>query len=703
MKNFKEHRTLLLASSFCAALVYSMFANHSSANRFVNELFASCILSVFYFLSFWVISNAFIYLATGRKHWSEFLDLLKADKAFFYPLFIVLVLPVADFYFKLQSQSAVIKTRTGPYYFTEILVYIGIFSAILFTRFLHAKKNWPENRDKSRLTAVLLVVTLMVAFIYRLRVLSDYMPYMNTVDERQTFFIAHEMLTTGKINPNYIHYPAMNIYLHYIFLYFTYAYAHLKGVLSHPSEMLQVIGNPGVPHIVPSVMYYAAKLYQVLFSCGAVWFCYLTGKHLWNRYAGLVGALALAVNAIYVEYTAVLRVDFITSFFCSLTGYVLVRAVKEQNQVLMFLTALCAGFSISSKYNVAPIVFAVLLASFWMKATFANMSRLKYLFYLSLTVFIGFAVISPYVLTQYEDYSGGIAWPFVQYLNIGIESVDAARTYGERFRLMMSTLEACFPVQYFFPVWGVSLLGSFYLAARKKPLYLIFNLFPLLYLMLLSRSTLQFDRNYMPVIPFFAVAAGVILISVTDTIGGLLEKQLRRFQVKAAVSLIVLFFLAKGSLVEARQKITDMRYTGWDSRSMSARFLTEDPAFTWGEGERIFISAEVDMHPEDYALGGDRFVTGRQHDLSPKLIKEKNIRYVITLEKPVGYTVAFHEFDKSIKANSRVVQVFALAAGDCGGFNRDPMLAIRELNKNWKPPVVSAEGLEKSKTFCNGF
>src|SRR5690606_15454623 len=119
-----------------------------------------------------------------------------------------------------------------------------------------------------------------------------------------------------------------------------------------------IYADPGIA-ILPARIFIAAN------GAACIWLTYAIGRQLWGRSAGLVAALLVAVNAVHIGWSQVIRTDVQASVFMLLCTLQALAILREGRLRHYLLAGLFAGLACATKWPAALIGLGPLAAAIW--------------------------------------------------------------------------------------------------------------------------------------------------------------------------------------------------------------------------------------------------------------------------------------------------------------------------------------------------
>ncbi len=348
----------------------------------------------------------------------------------------------------------------------------------------------------------LFALVIALALCLRVPYISAGLPYFYDEDEAHHFDHVVDMLKNHELNPNYFNKPSLHFYLRMpVILYATYleqgreTLTSIKDVRTHDRFG---IGTYALSASHPGLVKWARAL-SVFFSLALIIVTYLLGKELFgSAFIGVSAALVCAVSPPLLEYSATIGVDVLMALMCSLTVYFSVRLHKRFSTGLLLTACICAGLSVSSKYNAAPIValpFAVCLLQRRYTARLLAIAIIVPL--------LSFLAGTPYLLVSLGQFYKDVHYEMWHYAVAGHEGHSTER--GLPQILFYSTWFGEEALGWI--VATASLIGAALYAKQRKLDAVPLLLFPLLFSLLMILQKTNFTRNMLVLIPHAAICA----------------------------------------------------------------------------------------------------------------------------------------------------------------------------------------------------
>ncbi|MGB3845985.1 MAG: glycosyltransferase family 39 protein, partial [Sphingopyxis sp.] len=195
-----------------------------------------------------------------------------------------------------------------------------------------SRQRWPER-------AALLVI-LLAALALRLDGVGFGLPSLNDPDEPLFMMTALEMLQKQSLNPGWFGHPGTTTLYSLVLVIVT-----VGGIGLASGRFADVDALAAAAYADPGILFLPARLMIVAFGLLCVWLTYRLGKRLGGARLGLVAAVILAVNAVHIEYSQIIRTDVQASAFM-LLGAVAALGIAERGRRRDYaLAGVCAGLA----------------------------------------------------------------------------------------------------------------------------------------------------------------------------------------------------------------------------------------------------------------------------------------------------------------------------------------------------------------------
>ena len=221
----------------------------------------------------------------------------------------------------------------------------------------------PRLRNRIRAAAAAhgpVAALLLLAFLLRLDGIGFGLPALNDPDEPLFILLAVDMLERGSLDPQWFGHPGtVTLYCLGIIIAAVAGVGTLAGQFTDPAGFVAAVySDPGIV-VLPARIFIAAN------GVACVWLTYAIGRQLWGNAAGLVAALILAVNAVHIGWSQVIRTDVQASVFMLLCVLQALAIMREGTLRHYLLAGLFAGLACATKWPAALIGLSPLAAAIW--------------------------------------------------------------------------------------------------------------------------------------------------------------------------------------------------------------------------------------------------------------------------------------------------------------------------------------------------
>jgi hypothetical protein len=382
---------------------------------------------------------------------------------------------------------------------------------VAFGAFLNRTRRWLATRLEGRWHVVVMAVVLAAGATWRFAAVRESLPYCRHVDEKTWLNIAGRMLANGDPHPRRFRKPSLPVYLITGGLALGVVQAKLgpeKVSLREP----QVTEDQH--YSAPSVAEVPKRLF-VLLAVAAAGLAGFVGAQLSGKPALLwLTPLIVGLSATYTRLSwSYMTVDVVGAFFTLLTLAYLVASHHRDTALgrppggasRAVIAGALAGLTVGSKYNLVPILLAVVLwFFFYERKHFFSRS-----FVVGATAVGVFFLTTPYAILDHRL--------FIQQI------LAEARHYATGHD-PKNTLEPGFPmlwrhVLHFGTDWGwiplgLSIAGAAILVRRSVRMAIVLLAFPIAFTAYMSLQRVFFERNLLGVHLIVALCLGVAVLEL---------------------------------------------------------------------------------------------------------------------------------------------------------------------------------------------
>jgi len=392
-----------------------------------------------------------------------------------------------------------------------------------------------------------LVAILLVAAALRVHGIGFGLPALNDPDEPLFMMTAVEMLRNQSLNPGWFGHPG-TITLYSLALV-------MLGVAGLGLATGRFDGAEGFVAAVyadPAILFVPAR--GMIAACGVlcVLLTWRLGRRLGGPRVGLIAAAILAVNAVHVQYSQVIRTDIQASVFM-LLGLLAALQIQRTGKLRAYLFAgLAVGLGVATKWPAAAIALSPGAAGLWrIGKGHRGIGRLALFGAVALATLI---VASPYLLLDYQTVLQNLA---------GEARPAHPGQSGQGFLDNLGWYAAN-PLLHSLGAAGLALAaaGTILLAWRRPRVAIAILPGIAACAAILCFQALRWDRWVVPLLPFLAIAAAYALRLLSNLIRRRSGRRLRWLEPVAALLLGVPMLQA--TLADTHARLHDTRQIASD-------------------------------------------------------------------------------------------------------------------------------------------
>ena len=408
-----------------------------------------------------------------------------------------------------------------------------------------------------------LCLILLIAALLRIDGVGFGLPALNDPDEPLFMSTALEMLSGPTLNPGWFGHPGT---ITFYSLMLVVALVGGVGVLT--GRFADFDAFAAAVYADPSVIFLPARLLMVAFGVACVWMTWRLGKRLGGERLGLVAAAILAINAVHIEYSQIIRTDVQASLFMLLCAQSALAIAESGRRRDYLLAALFAGLACATKWPAAVIGVTVVGATIYQWRLGAPRWRELVLFGLATVATL--LIVSPFLLIDHAT--------VVQNLLGEARPSHPGATGGGLFDNLRWYVAG--PLYSSLGVGGLLLAagGMLWGGQDDRRWMLVILPFCLIFLLVIAAQSLRWERWVVPLLPFIALAAARGLFGVANLLPA------RRVQAALSVALLLLTTpMIVTTRIEAAERSNDTRQqaSAWlhAHAPPGSRILIEHPAF----------------------------------------------------------------------------------------------------------------------------
>ena len=239
---------------------------------------------------------------------------------------------------------------------------------------------------------IALGLILALALGWRLHNIGFGLPSMYDPDEPFFMITALEMLAHGTLNPGWFGHPGSTTIT---------LLAAIDAVVAGSGLVSGHYANLGdfarAVYADPAILFIPARVAMALIGTGCVWLTYMLGNRLNGRATGLVAAGLLAINALHISWSQIIRTDIHASLFM-LASLLFAARIAERGKLRDFILAgAFAGLATATKWPAATVFVAIVGA-----AILARQQPVRRILAAALATIVAMAVASPFLVLDWR-------------------------------------------------------------------------------------------------------------------------------------------------------------------------------------------------------------------------------------------------------------------------------------------------------------
>jgi hypothetical protein len=431
-----------------------------------------------------------------------------------------------------------------------------------------APPGWAERG------ALLLILAAAIAF--RLHGIGFGLPSLNDADEPLFVMTAIDMIRSHTLDPHWFGHPG-TITLYCLVLVIL-AVGGLGIATGHFADTAALVG---AAYVDPGILVLPARVLIALCGVACVYLTYRLGRQLGGARTGLLAAAFLAVNALHIQYSQIIRTDMQAGVFMLLCALASVAVLRHGRRRDYLLAGLWAGLACATKWPAAIVILSPVCASLY--RTRLGHAEMRRLAALGVVAIVTLFAASPFLLIDYQTVLRDLA---------GEERPVHPGATGDGL-IANAGWYLAHPFLHAFGLLGLALaLFGMFSAVRRDKAFAIAVLpgFAAFFVVLAAQS-LIWARWMVPVLPVLALAAAYGACVMVDA---LRRRSGRRLPLAEAAVLLLTLPMITASMAGAQERMNDTRQLAdhWIRSHVPAgrTILIEDANFTilWGPWRFLF-------------------------------------------------------------------------------------------------------------------
>jgi 4-amino-4-deoxy-L-arabinose transferase-like glycosyltransferase len=530
----------------------------------------------------------------------------------------------------------------------------------------------PEARPRHHLR--LLLVVLVVASAIRLYGINHDLPFVYDQDEPMFVGRALSMLKNHDPNPHWFGPPAGPT---------MYLLAALYGSMFVIGRILGIFHTPEDFRILyysnATVFYLSGRVVvSAIFGIATVWLLYHIGRRLFDPKTGLFAASVLAVSAIHVALSQMVRMDVQMSFLLLVAFWYCLEILEKKNWSSYLLAGFFTGLATVTKYPAVVFTLTIALTHFLLNHSYRLLDHKKLVGAAVATV-AGAFIGAPFVFLDFRTMLHDVA------REARPEHLGAT---GEGFFLnFLWYFRGPLPTALSLAGLALALTGlAFCIFSRHKERWVLVS-FPLAFLLFISGLNLRWERWILPALPFLCLllAAGAMqLIRYVSTRAG------HRAAIAGAALVISVVLGPLGYRSLAYARALSAPYTSTVARQWMIKNLPRDsrvlievysPTLPSGLFQVFAVNEQGNLQQAQSAYGdvGPEWEIGRMRDTTD--LEKFKIQYVVFSNRD-RYIAESNRYAREVEIYERVVKSGALIfqCDGSGGLSRGPRIQIFQMS-----------------------
>lgn len=371
----------------------------------------------------------------------------------------------------------------------------------------------------------LLILILFLAFLLRLWGIDYGLPYFFVGDEQPLVAGALKMAQLKTLLPvlhsdefRFLYYPPL---MPYIYLILLAPFLLIKYLLGSWASFIAfqnfLILNPGFIWLI-------ARIFNVFIGLATVYLIYLTGRRIFNRSVGLLSALFLSLSFFHLQLSHFARHWAPAVFFAYLVILFAFYIYQAPQKKYYFWAGLTAGLAFGVSYITVIALAVVLMVHYLSKRSWKEKIKDKNLW---LTLIIFTVLASIFVVSHPQE--------FFRILF----GEDSTLTHSKSLIGWLLSFVYYFKILVFFElaILIFALSGWLILWFKSRKIWLVFSLWPVLYITLLYLFFHHESRYLIFIIPWLTLLAAYGFYYFFNKLSAAINSR------TVAVVILLLFFL----------------------------------------------------------------------------------------------------------------------------------------------------------------
>ncbi|MEO7169348.1 MAG: glycosyltransferase family 39 protein [Sphingomonas sp.] len=414
--------------------------------------------------------------------------------------------------------------------------------------------------------AGILLLILAIAAGLRIHGVGFGLPALNDPDEPLFVMKSLDMLRTHSLNPGWFGHPGTTtLYCLALVSLGVGGLGIATGRFADSQALMAAV------YADPGILFLPARLFIVACGIACVWLTWSLGKRLGGPRLGLIAAAFLAVNAVHIEYSQIIRTDVQATVFMLLSTRSAVAIAREGRPRDYLMAGIWAGLACATKWPAAIIILNPLCAGLY--RGWYDRRELRRVALLPVIALATLVLVSPYLLLDYPTVLQNLA---------GEARTAHPGATGGGFLANLAWY-AGHPLLASFGAAGLALVLLGTIGALRRARIATAAVLPgaLAFLLVIGAQALLWERWIVPLLPFAAIAAAAALCRLVDALRARVQRPL--VLLEAVAALLLALPMLQAAKVNATERAHDTRQaaSAWirENAPPGSRIVVEHAAF----------------------------------------------------------------------------------------------------------------------------
>ncbi len=449
-----------------------------------------------------------------------------------------------------------------------------------------------ENLIKKHYFSFLVFFVVTLALVLRYWHTKVGLPYLYNWDEPQTASTALKIMKTGDYNPHFFNYGSLMIYSNFIV-----DILHYLSLMGHPSTADSYLTNMNdikinadtgwhwtISH--PS-FYHWNRVLTALLGTGTVFVTYLIGKHIFNKWVGLISAVFLAILPFHISQSAWASTDAPVAFFVLTVVLFSILFIEYKKLSYFILSLIFVGISIATKYNAALTMLLPLVALIIVYFQSRESVKTYMWFLIPLIPIAVFFMIMPYAIIDLTTFLKGVGHEVRHYKILG-HGTATSKPGWEHFSFQLHQFYKHLGLMNTIVI-AIGVIGAFF-----RPLFIFVLITPVMYIVYMTGMTVNFHRNFVQVYPFIALLFATGIYTIYRILGFIQKRVVPNIK---WIPITLTFLITLSYILPQAFKSIYVSKSTYNSRDTRTNVIEEINKLK--NIDKIVIAKELRIHSQD--------------------------------------------------------------------------------------------------------